>query len=92
LKKKKFVYFKNGTYFLLFILFGFQDAIIDSFKRFLMQEKYDFDFIFSTTTEAVRHARRLMEENQEIQVIVTDSSVENKLNEKGQIVETKFTL
>ena len=71
----------------------FLDAIIDSFKRFLMQEKYDFDFIFTTTTEAVRHARRLMEENQDIKVIVTDSpSVENRINEKGEIVETKFTL
>ncbi len=45
-----------------------------------MQDKYDFDFIFVTTNEAVRHANRIMTENQNVNVIVglDEISDENK--------------
>ena len=45
-----------------------------------MQDKYDFDFIFVTTNEAVRHANRIINENQNVNVIVglDEISDENK--------------
>lgn len=66
------------------------DALIDSFRKFLLHEKYDFDCIFVSTEEAVRHAITQMEYPEFIHAVASEKSFKIFTNEVAfNVNETK---